>query len=1045
MTLVRTSLGIGRVVQRGAADSVVEFFDHAGQGGESRLTLPNSSMTPASITSETRVHLPSDHGWRQGRVMDHLRQDGMLYVKLEGTGIEQRIPEDQVRIRWNKRLADPCDQLSAFAVGSRRFHSTRSRFVGEYRRRRQRFSGLSAVASASVELHAHQVEAARRVLHDPIQRYLLADEVGLGKTIEAGVIMRQHLLDGERSDILVVVPTHLLEQWETEVDLKLRLREEFPFRVRITDPAGVSRLDAEERAELGLLVVDEAHEIVRDGDAAEDVCAIARATPKLLLITATPVMSDVDRFYRLLNLLSPSAHPLGDLDHFRRILDVREAVGEALAVLADDDGVPPPGFLVREGIGQLREAIPDDPALSRLLDEVISAVGGNGDLGMTLAAARAHVSETHRIHSRMVRSRRASGLAAGYPVLGRSLPVLIESPSARPDELVQAWRTSLAIALDRSELISPRDASRWVQGLEAACASLPTLRSWCERTLAQDDTSDSERKALEGIQSALAQIGDCPRIGKAVEVALDAAADGDPVAIACLSDGAAQAVLDGIRSRAPKLKVGSITGSGASDALAFERGDIDVIVLGPAGEQGHNLQRTQTVVHAELPWNANRLEQRIGRFDRFGVGAAAAMHMAISDGLATLDGAWQQCLVEGFGIFETSAASIQDVIDHVTPQIVSAAIHGGPSAIVAAIPEVQSAVAAARKRLANEEALDGINLDPLSRRCLAALEDVDGNESVDPWRAAVTDWATSGGISGAGLRFTCRRVAGLGRRVSIGMSHTTLPLIPLDHLRAKFSGAFGVDKPWFEAAFNRGTACRRHLRLLEPGDPFIEALWDFTQIDDRGRSFATWRSIPTLDEGTRGLWWMFDVIFEPDVREAILATGASDNTTALSIVRRAEVSLEPATVRVWIDGAGNVEQRTGVLNMLQPADAAAVTPGAVDQTLRPSHRPLIDELIARDDWQETVRGARLRAVEHARIVADIASRGDIAAREALTSAHEAAARARARSDADSEHAAAKELAIGSAIAKGMQNPAVEIDACGIVILASEPMQRTSIE
>jgi ATP-dependent helicase HepA len=76
---------------------------------------------------------------------------------------------------------------------------------------------LTALSSASVEFVPHQIAAVRRILTDPIQRYLLADEVGLGKTIEAALVVRQHLIDEPRTKVVIAVPSQLLEQWRSEL------------------------------------------------------------------------------------------------------------------------------------------------------------------------------------------------------------------------------------------------------------------------------------------------------------------------------------------------------------------------------------------------------------------------------------------------------------------------------------------------------------------------------------------------------------------------------------------------------------------------------------------------------------------------------------------------------------------------------------------------------------------------------------------------------------------------------------------------------------
>src|SRR5439155_22822961 len=80
--------------------------------------------------------------------------------------------------------------------------------------------GSASILSSAIEHHAHQLRIARRILSDPIQRYLLADEVGLGKTVEAGLVLRQLLLDDPSRNVLVIAPEHLREQWRDELASK---------------------------------------------------------------------------------------------------------------------------------------------------------------------------------------------------------------------------------------------------------------------------------------------------------------------------------------------------------------------------------------------------------------------------------------------------------------------------------------------------------------------------------------------------------------------------------------------------------------------------------------------------------------------------------------------------------------------------------------------------------------------------------------------------------------------------------------------------------
>ena len=103
----------------------------------------------------------------------------------------------------------------------------------------------------------HQVAAVRRVLSDPIQRYLLADEVGLGKTIEAGLIIRQHLIDNPETEVLIATPSALCGQWQQELAEKLRL-DQFGEPFECCSHADIARVTRTP----DVLVVDEAHHLV---------------------------------------------------------------------------------------------------------------------------------------------------------------------------------------------------------------------------------------------------------------------------------------------------------------------------------------------------------------------------------------------------------------------------------------------------------------------------------------------------------------------------------------------------------------------------------------------------------------------------------------------------------------------------------------------------------------------------------------------------------------------------------------------------------------
>ena len=155
--------------------------------------------------------------WIVGRIDSPQDAQGDAYYVHLPNKSTKAVRASELRVRWSVPLADPLGLLKAGTVDTRFYHLCRTPFLRNVLWQRSASLGLGGILSAAVEIHDHQVGAARRVLADPIPRYLLADEVGLGKTIEAGMVLRQLLLDTAGTAI-VIVPDQIVGQWERELD-----------------------------------------------------------------------------------------------------------------------------------------------------------------------------------------------------------------------------------------------------------------------------------------------------------------------------------------------------------------------------------------------------------------------------------------------------------------------------------------------------------------------------------------------------------------------------------------------------------------------------------------------------------------------------------------------------------------------------------------------------------------------------------------------------------------------------------------------------------
>jgi len=245
---------------------------------------------------------------------------------------------EDLRVRWDWPISDVLALLKTHSVETRFFHDARTSFLHNVTAQRTACQTLGGPLSAGVELHAHQLEAASRVLHDPIRRYLLADEVGLGKTIEAGMIARQLLIE-QPGPVLVVTPASLTDQWRRELKSKFRLGS-IGGHVEVVSFDQIHDIAIKDRR---LTIIDEAHRLTSQfgTDSAgaatyEYVLDLSERSEALLLLSATPVRSNEDGFLKLLHLLDPLVYPLNELDTFRRRVEMRDAHAALMSELNPD-------------------------------------------------------------------------------------------------------------------------------------------------------------------------------------------------------------------------------------------------------------------------------------------------------------------------------------------------------------------------------------------------------------------------------------------------------------------------------------------------------------------------------------------------------------------------------------------------------------------------------------------------------------------------------------------------------------------------------------
>ena len=443
---------------------------------------------------------------------------------------------------------------------------------------------LRSARKARIDLFPHQLEPAIAIVRGLGTRLLLADAVGLGKTIEAGLGVSERLERGASDRVLVLTPPGLRGQWLQELADRFAIRAagvdgQMLRRLALTLPVGlnpwqalsaaVASIDYVKRPEVfpaaascrwDLVVVDEAHACAGDSDRRAAVHALAAQTAYVLLLSATPHNGDRESFEALCAIGAIEAGP--PLLVFRR---TRADAGIGTARRVHIVRVRPSGDEARM-----------HAMLARYSDAVRADQGG-GDASLALSVLHKRALSSAWSLAQSVQRRLAALSAAGPADAGQmTLPLGDPQGELIASDEAPSWPSGLRLsdpARERQLLTALHQRARSASAQETKVAALVTLL----RRARQPAVVFTEyRDTLLHVRQRLAQ----PAL-----------------------------VLHGGLTRDERSAV----------LAAFAREPRGLLLATDAAAEGLNLHHhCRLVVNLELPWNPMRLEQRIGRVDRIG-------------------------------------------------------------------------------------------------------------------------------------------------------------------------------------------------------------------------------------------------------------------------------------------------------------------------------------------------------------------------------------------------------------------------------------------
>lgn len=624
-----TDLGLGTVVA--VEGRMVTLLFPA--TGENRMYAKEEAPV-TRVSFNVGDQIASHEDWTM-TVEEVQEKDGLLIYVGVRTDNDEPVALKEVFLNNFIKFNKPQDRLFAGQIDRMsRFTLRYEALINQHQRRRNPTRGL---AGGRVSLIPHQLYIAHEVGHRYAPRVLLADEVGLGKTIEAGMIIHQQLLSGRAHRVLILLPETLQHQWLVEMLRRFNLHfslfdeercieafadAENPFETEQLVICSLDFLRKKRRrfeqvleAEWDLLVVDEAHHLEWSEEAPsrayEMVEALAEQVPGVLLLTATPDQLGHQSHFARLRLLDPE-----------RFYDYG-------AFLAEE-----------QAYGQVASAAQELLDGETLSDEArqILATQLKG-LDLSDAAARqqavAKLLDQHGTGRVLFRNSRAN--IQGFPE--RHLNVY-------PMPLPEQYKTAIKVM--------------GMMGGNGGDLQTRALRYLYPEKIFQQ---------FEGDNATWTQFD--PRVEWLLELLLSARQQ--KVLVICSEAATAIALEEALRTREGIR--GAVFHEGmsilerdkASAYFAQQEGGAQVLLCSEIGSEGRNFQFASHLVLFDLPLNPDLLEQRIGRLDRIGQQNTVEIHVPYLEG--TAQRALQLWYHDGLDAFEQTCPTARPVFEAVREEL----------------------------------------------------------------------------------------------------------------------------------------------------------------------------------------------------------------------------------------------------------------------------------------------------------------------------------------------------------------------------------------
>lgn len=333
------------------------------------------------------------------------------YIKVNESII--LVNECEIKAHFNRDDVNVINQLYRYEFNNPIWYQCRS-YVSDYVHAvKNSPNGIESMLGSRVYLLPHQIDTILSVINERECRFMLADEVGLGKTIEASVILKYFKDKNKKLKSLIIVPDSLIYQWKTELEYKFWMEVAIEKNDNNCDVIlySLEKINSKNASwiydeDWDLLIVDETHRTISMDSEYNKILYLSKKIESILLITATPIQQRKSEYLKFLKILKPNYYENMTEDVFKDLLEKQSNIRSTVYRMTKDLEAYYTEDLAEyyeEDLNDVKEEIKDE-----VFNEIVNEIDINSeDKGLaSVKLALAYLGEYYQIERQIIRHRR---------------------------------------------------------------------------------------------------------------------------------------------------------------------------------------------------------------------------------------------------------------------------------------------------------------------------------------------------------------------------------------------------------------------------------------------------------------------------------------------------------------------------------------------------------------------------------------------------------------------------------------------------------------